>query len=100
VATQNPTLHTAATAQCVACHTSTHLVVKRALSAGMDVTSLPSFFATTRDTRILNGISASTPNSLHNFGWLESRIVISQRVANETAIVLDEIERRFPVPPP
>jgi len=32
-------------------------------------------------------------------GW-GSRIAISRRVANETTVVLDEIERRFPVPTP
>jgi len=100
VATQNPKLQTAATAQCVACHTSSHLVVNRALAAGIDVSSLPSFFTTTRDTRILNGVSATTPRSLHNFGWLTRSITISQRAANETAVVLDEIEQRFPVPAP
>jgi hypothetical protein len=100
VATENPTLHTAATAQCVTCHTSTHLVARRALSAGIDISSLPSFFTTTRDTRILNGISAGSARSLHAFGWLGNSITISQRVANETAIVLDEIEQRFPVPGP
>jgi hypothetical protein len=100
VATQNPTLHTASTAQCVSCHTSTHLAVTRALSAGIDVTSLPGYFTTTRDVRLLHGISVGNASSLHAFGWLESRIAISQRVANETAIVLDEIERRFPVPAP
>jgi hypothetical protein len=98
VATQNPTLHTPATAQCVSCHTSTHLVVSRALSAGIDVSSLPSYFTTTRDTRIQHGISAGEGRSLHAFGWLGDDITISQRVANETAIVLDEIERRFPAP--
>jgi hypothetical protein len=100
VAAQNPTLHTPATAQCVGCHTSTHLVASRALSAGIDVSSLPSYFTTSRDNRILNGISAGEARSLHAFGWLGNNIAISQRVANETAIVLDEIEQRFPVPSP
>jgi hypothetical protein len=98
VATQNPTLHTSSTAQCVSCHTSTHLAVHRALSAGIDVSSLPGYFTTTRDTRLLAGISVRDSRSLHAFGWLGNELAISQRVANETAIVLDEIERRFPVP--
>jgi hypothetical protein len=98
VATQNPMLHTAATAQCASCHTSTHLAVQRAVSAGIDVSSLPSYFTTTRDSRLLKGISVRDNRSLHGFGWFGQDLAISQRVANETAIVLDEIEKRFPVP--
>jgi hypothetical protein len=100
VATQNPVLFTAATLQCSACHTSTYLAVDRALSAGVDSHGLPSFFTTTHDVRVSKGISATNEHSLHAFGWMAGQLAISQRVANETAVVLDEIERRFPVPTP
>jgi hypothetical protein len=97
VATQNPQRHTSSTVQCVACHVSTYLGVHRAQVAVIGLGTLPSRFQTTRDVRLTDGISATTPASLHNFGWLGARVAISQRVANETAMVLDEIEQRFPV---
>ncbi|HEX8113354.1 MAG TPA: hypothetical protein VF516_36745 [Kofleriaceae bacterium] len=102
VATQNPQLHTSSggssTVQCVACHVATYLAVHRAQVAAIALDSLPSRFQTTHDARITDGISTTTPGSLHNFGWLGPNVAISQRAANETAMVLDEIQQRFPVP--
>lgn len=100
VAAENPLLHTATTVQCVACHVTTYLTGHRAQIAGIDLQSLPSSFTTTRNVRVSEGISATDEHSLHAFGWMGSRLAISHRVANETSVVLDEIERRFPVPRP
>jgi hypothetical protein len=98
VATQNPVLHTSKTVQCIACHVSTYLGVHRAQVAVIGLGTLPSRFATTRDVQITVGISVTSPVSLHAFGWLGGKVAISQRVANETAMVLDEIQQRFPAP--
>jgi hypothetical protein len=98
VATQNPLLHTAKTVQCIACHTSTYLGVHRAQVAVIGLGTLPSRFATTHDVQLTDGISPTSSLSLHAFGWMGPNIAISQRVANETAMVLDEIQQRFPVP--
>lgn len=99
IATQNPLQHTASTVQCVACHTSTYLGVHRGQVAGIDLRSLPSRYDTTRDVRIEAGMAASDQRSLHNFGWDGQTAEFSQRVANETAQALIEMEQRFPVPP-
>jgi hypothetical protein len=98
VATQNPLLHTSKTVQCIACHTSTYLGIHRAQVAVIGLGTLPSRFATTHDVQLTDGISPTAPASLHAFGWLGRSVTISQRVANETAMVLDEIQQRFPVP--
>lgn len=98
VATQNPLLHTSKTVQCIACHTSTYLGVHRAQVAVIGLGTLPSRFKTTHDVELTDGISATSALSLHAFGWLGEKVAISQRVANETAMVLDEIQQRFPVP--
>jgi len=98
VAAENPLLHTASTVQCVACHVSTYLDEHRAAIAGIDVASLPSRFPTSHDVTVLSGVSTTNERSLHAFSWMGSSVSISRRVANETAVVLDEIERRFPVP--
>jgi len=99
IAADNPRLNTPHTIQCVACHVSTYLGKHRAQIAGIDVTALPSFFTTTRNVRISEGVSGTNEHSLHAFSWVDSQLAISQRVANETALVLDEIEQRFPVAP-
>jgi len=97
VATQNPMLHTSATAQCIACHVSTYLEVHRGEVAGIDIFGLPSRFTSERDLGVGHGTAETDPQSLHAFSWIEDRVSISQRVSNETAMVLDEIEARFPV---
>jgi len=98
VATQNPQLYTSSTVQCIACHTSTYLGVHRGAVAGIDLRTLTSRFASTHDLRIVNGISLTSEASLHAASWLALDPTISQRVVNETAMALDEIEQRFPVP--
>lgn len=55
-------------------------------------------YATTSNVSLMAGLSATTPDSLRAFGWFGERVAVSQRVANETAQVLQEIEERFPVP--
>lgn len=98
LATENPNLFTANDLQCADCHVSTYLARHRARVAGVDINSLPSKFTTTHDVSVSQGISETKEHSLHAFSWFVSDLAISQRVANETAMVLDEIERRFPAP--
>lgn len=98
LAAENPLVHTANTVQCAACHVTTFLTGHRAQLAGIDVRGLPSSFSTTRDVSVTGGVATTNERSLHNFSWMTSSVAFSHRVANETAVVLDEIERRFPIP--
>jgi hypothetical protein len=98
VATQNPTLHNNTTVQCIACHVSTYLAVHRGQVASIDIFALSSRFTSERQLGVGDGDAELNPQSLHAFSWRLDRPEISQRVANETAMVLDEIEARFPVP--
>jgi hypothetical protein len=92
----NPTAHTAESLQCVSCHVSTVLTRQRAEAVGMNVAAIDGRYATSRDVSIVGGFSSTDPTSLHALGWLLDKPMISQRVANETAQVLDEIEERWP----
>ncbi len=96
-AVDNPAMHSAETVQCVACHVSTFLMAARSTSAGLAVQSLSSRFTSTYDLSIESGMSARNARSLRNLGWLQREPAISQRVANDTAQVLSEIEMRFPL---
>ncbi len=89
----NPTLQGADTEQCVGCHVSTFLLAHRAQIAGIDAATLPELFTSTYDLSIARGMSATNDRSLRALGWLLDKPAISQRVANDTAQVLTEIDK-------
>jgi hypothetical protein len=89
---QNPLTHSAETVQCVGCHVTTFLTARRAAIAGIDPQAISGRYASSFD------LSAAVTNnrSLRAFGYLFDQVMISQRVVNDTAQVLVEIEARFP----
>jgi len=93
---QNPLLHDTADTQCIACHLATYLTARRAAASGIDPASLPGRFASPL-ARAVPTIAREDPRVLRAFGWAGNAPAISQRVANDTAAVLLEIEARFPV---
>ncbi len=97
-AVDNPLMHSAETVACVACHVSTVLTAARAPGAGIDPVSLPERYTSTRDLSVAAGKSRETDRTLRALGYLGKDPMISQRVVNDTAQVLSEIERRYPSP--
>jgi hypothetical protein len=74
---------------------------QQALTFRIPLPDLSSRFTTTRDVRVSGWyLGDGSALAARTFGWIGSKIAISQRVANETAVVLDEIERRFPAAQP
>jgi glutathione S-transferase len=59
------------------------------------MTTLPDAFTSTHDLT-LKGEAATTPSSLRAFGYFGKIPMISQRVVNESAAVVDDLEKRFP----
>jgi len=53
-------------------------------------------YTATFDLSIGGGQSAQTQNSIRALGYLRNVPLISQRVVNDTAQTLAEIEKRFP----
>jgi hypothetical protein len=94
--TQNPMKHSAQTEQCVACHVSTYLLAHRAGIAGIDPATISGSYTSGYDVSVVGGMSATNERSLRALGWLFDKPAISQRVANDTAQVLTEIDQRFP----
>jgi hypothetical protein len=92
----NPTLTTPKTVHCANCHFATRSAVSCSAIAGVDLATVPSHFASPHDLSIANGILATDDFSGRIFGWRDQFPEISLRVANETAMVLEEIEQRFP----
>jgi hypothetical protein len=95
-ATDNPLSQTAETVPCVGCHVSTVVMAARAAPAAIDPLSLPGRYRSTFDLSTAGGQSAATPQTLRALGYLRTAVLISQRVVNDTAQTLTEIEQRFP----
>jgi hypothetical protein len=96
-AINNPRMRSAADAQCMGCHVATYLGDYRATEEGMDRTTLPSHFTSAHDTSV-GGQILMDGRIVRGLGWAATFPTISQRAANETALVVDEIEQRYPVP--
>jgi hypothetical protein len=94
-AIQNPRKHDAADLMCVTCHVATFLTTSRARTAGIDPDMLADRFTSAYDTHV-DTVANRDARVIRAFGYAGSQPVISQRVANDTAHVLEEIERRYP----
>jgi hypothetical protein len=97
-AVDNPLSHTAETVPCVACHVSTVVMKARADSTAIDPLTLPDHYTSKFDLGIAGGQSAQTPATIRALGYLAKQPMISQRVVNDTAQTLTEIEQRYPAP--
>lgn len=98
VASDNPTLHTADTVQCVTCHVSTTLLDARAASAGIDAGTLQGRYTSTFDLTPL-GDPAMRILTMRALGWLRNKPLVAARTVHETANVIEEMEARFPPAP-
>jgi hypothetical protein len=96
-AVDNPLSHTAETVPCVACHISTVVMSARA-GTTIDPLALPGRYTSTFDLSIADGKSAQTRQTIRALGYFVQQPMISQRVVNDTAQTLAEIEGRFPPP--
>jgi hypothetical protein len=94
-AVENPLTHTAETVACVGCHVSTHLLPSLAASLGVDPLAVPGRYTSRFDLSTAAGILTQTDGTIRALGYAGRGTLISQRVANETAQVLTEIEQRF-----
>jgi len=91
-AMENPTLHDAFDSQCLGCHVGTYIGAYRAGELAMDPTTSPSWYHSTHDLRV----APTNARRVRGLGYFDTEVVVSQRVANDTANVLDEIAIRFP----
>ncbi len=94
VAVDNPRTTTVSAVQCASCHLSTLLTAKRAMQAGVDVEAVSGRYESVMDLTP-SEYSRANDFSLRAFGWHGMEAAISQRVVNETAVVIEEIAQRF-----
>ncbi len=97
VAIDHPLAHTPETVQCASCHVATPLMRDRATRANIDPLTVAGRF-TARPALDLSPLvpdDTFSGRTLRALGYLGRSPVASQRVVNETAQVLMEIEARF-----
>jgi hypothetical protein len=92
---QNPALHGTEDTQCVGCHVATYLTARRAQASGIDAATVAGRFTSRHDLRV-RSVAERDPRVVRAFGWVAKFPAISQRVANDTAQALSEIDARFP----
>lgn len=97
--TDNPTLTTADTIQCVSCHVATTVVDDRARTAGLSVGALQRRYTSSSfDLTPLGDVDVRF-RTLRALGYLRGSPLVAQRTVNETANVVGELEARFPPAP-
>ncbi len=95
-AVDNPLLHTADTTQCVSCHVTTTVLPVRAEDAGVPLETLGTRYTSSRFDLTPLGEPWLRFRTLRALGYLGTSPLVSQRVVNESANVVEELERRFP----
>lgn len=96
-AIQNPLRHDTVDVPCVACHVATFLTARRAEATGVAPAAIAGRYASPR-ARAAATIASRDARVIRGFGWAASAPAISQRVANDSAQVLAELDARFPAP--
>ncbi len=100
LAIDNPLMHTANTVQCASCHLATTLLTPRAADAGIDLTAQPEFYGSSRFDLTPLGAQTARFRTLRALGYFVDTPLVSRRVVNETAHVLQELEQNFPAASP
>jgi hypothetical protein len=97
-AIEHPMVSTADNVQCAACHVSTVSMHRRLAESGLSLADVAGRYTSSYDLSIAAGKNAQSDRTLRIFGWLGRDAFIAQRVANDTAQALVEIEARYPPP--
>ena len=91
----NPTLNDAVDTQCLACHVATYLTTYRTGELMVDPATSPSWYRSARNTNV-GMLGNSDGNQIRGFGYVGTAPIVSQRVANDTAHALDDVDALFP----
>jgi len=92
----NPTLNDAVNTQCLSCHVATYMTTYRAGELSVDPSTLPSWYHTPRNVDV-GALGNTDARQIRNFGYVASNPIVSQRVANDTAHALDDVDALFPI---
>lgn len=90
----NPTLNDAVNTQCMSCHVATYLASYRSGELGVDPSTSPSWYHTSRN--ITAPLANSDARQVRAFGYVDATPIVSQRVVNDTAHTLDDFDALYP----
>ena len=93
---QNPRKFSADELSCAGCHLGTYVLEQTSATHGLSVSDFPEdAFSSSWDLSLRGGASQKA-SSLRAFGYFDAEPMIAQRVVNESAEVVDDLEKRFP----
>ena len=93
---QNPRKFSADELSCAGCHLGTFVLEQTSATHGLSVSDFPEdAFSSSWDLSLRGGASQKA-SSLRAFGYFDAEPMIAQRVVNESAEVVDDLEKRFP----
>ncbi|MFM2151741.1 MAG: hypothetical protein RL199_176 [Pseudomonadota bacterium] len=95
---ENPDKHGPDALPCAGCHVSTFVADEAGRRFGLKPADFPGDAFTSGHDLTVRGGASRNPTSLRAFGWFQKEPMLSQRVVNESAAVVDDLERRFPSP--
>lgn len=81
---------------CAGCHVGTFVLEQARANYGLDPAAFPADVFTSTHDLTLQGKARATVSSLRAFGWFKAEPMIAERVVNESAAVVDDLESRFP----
>jgi hypothetical protein len=93
---ENPSKYGPDQLSCAGCHISTFVGESVKKTHGLDTAKVPDAFRTTHDVSHTTEAPLE-PSSLRAFGYFADRKMIGNRVIFESAAVVDDLEKRFPV---
>lgn len=95
---ENPTKYGPDALPCAGCHVSTFVADEAARRFGLAPSDFPADAFGSKHDLTLKGGASRNPTSLRAFGWFHKEPMLSRRVVNESAAVVDDLERRYPSP--
>ncbi len=93
---ENPHIYGPDALPCAGCHLSAFITAQGRRDHALDNAAFPDDAFVSEHDLSLRGKATITPSSLRAFGWFDRDAMISQRVVNESAAVVDDFENRFP----
>ncbi len=94
---ENPARYVPDELPCAGCHLATYVLAEAARTHGASPDRFAADrFTSSRHDLSLRGAAVESPSSLRAFGWFNTDAVISQRTVNESAAVVDDLDRRYP----
>ena len=93
---ENPDRYVPDQLPCAGCHLATYVLAEAGRTHGVTPEGFAADRFTSRHDLSLRGGAGDVSSSLRAFGWFNADAMIAQRTVNESAAVIDDLDRRYP----